>query len=92
MSASKVLSILVCLPKNAQLKQEALTTIGEALDLLGSLNDEDAAAQFKQNLSKSVDDVVKDVSVDANIKAKARTVRTRLAELPTMEEDTPDLS
>ena len=80
------LAFALSIPKNSQLRTEALKVIDQALDILDKA-DHDIIESFQQLMGKSLEDVIKDLATDAALKDKARTVRQRLTQLGKMECD-----
>ena len=76
---STVLSFALSMPKNSQLRGEALDVLDQTMDVLNrsSVNKED----FQTTMIKSLDDVIKDLATDAALKDKARKMKERLSTL-----------
>jgi hypothetical protein len=74
-----VLSFALSMPKNSQLRGEALDVLDQTMDVLNrssSVNKEDFPT-----LIKSLDDVIKDLATDAALKDMARKMKERLSTL-----------
>ena len=75
-----VLSFALSMPKNSQLRGEALDVLDQTMDVLNrssSVNKED----FQNTMIKSLDDVIKDLATDAALKDMARKMKERLSTL-----------
>ena len=74
---SNILAFALSMPKNSQLRSEALDVLDQSLSVLNrSLINKD---EFQTKLSKSLDDVIKDLATDAALKDKARKMKEKLA-------------
>lgn len=82
---AKLLSTILVVPKSTQLRQEALLVLGKAIRLLVECQSPELVTAFKDEIAKSLDDVVRDVSSDVATKATARDLRASLHSLPAAE-------
>ena len=73
---SNILAFALSMPKNSQLRSEALDVLDQSLSVLNRssiMKDE-----FQTKLIKSLDDVIKDLATDAALKDKARKMKEKL--------------
>ena len=68
------------MPKNSQLRGEALSVLDQTLDVLNR-STSFSKEEFQTKLTKSLDDVIKDLATDAALKDKARKMKERLINL-----------
>lgn len=89
---AKILSGALVIPKSKQLRLEALDLLDKSIALLTERQCPEITGSFRDEIAKSLDDVVKDVSSDAATKSKARELRKLLAviapEPPTKMDET----
>ena len=83
---SSILAFALSMPKNSQLRAEALKVLDQTLDVLDKLSMPDIIEMFQEQMTKSIDDVVKDLATDASLKDKARRVKQRMVLLHQNEE------
>jgi hypothetical protein len=74
----KILALILAVPKSAQLRNEALSVLEQVLSQLGEIKKQNLLVPFKDEISKSLNDVIKDVSSEAATKITARNLRTSL--------------
>ncbi|TRY72263.1 hypothetical protein TCAL_11939 [Tigriopus californicus] len=88
----KILSGALVIPKSKQLRWEALDLLDKGIALLTERNCPEINGSFREEIAKSLDDVIKDVSSDAATKTKARELRKLLTaiapEPPTKMDET----
>ena len=83
---ASILAFALSVPKNSQLRSEALKVFDQTLDILDKVKS-DIVNNFKEQVAKSLEDVIKDLATDASLKDKARQAKQRLAQLHQMECD-----
>ena len=83
---ASILAFALSVPKNSQLRSEALKVFDQTLDILDKVKS-DIVNTFKEQVAKSLEDVIKDLATDASLKDKARQAKQRLAQLHQMECD-----
>ena len=83
-NVSNILAFALSVPKNSQLRGKALEVLDQTLDVLDKTT---AHENFNNVISKSLDDVIKDLATEAAIKDKARKVKQRLHTLNQMDCD-----
>jgi hypothetical protein len=76
---AKILSVVLVVPKSSGLRTEALSVLGTTIKLMIVCLDSQLVLTFKNEIAKSLDDVIKDVSSDAATKAMAREIKMALA-------------
>lgn len=74
---ASILAFALSMPKNSQLRAKALQVLEQTLDVIETVKSMDLQDEFKEQVSKSLDDVIKDLATDAAIKDKARQVKKR---------------
>lgn len=78
---AKIISTLLLIPKYAQLRTETLQVLSQAIKLLVDSKSSDLVSLFKDEISKSLDGVIKDLGSDPNTKTTARDLKTALNNL-----------
>jgi proteasome component ECM29 len=81
---SNLLAYVLSMPKNSQLRTEALDVLEQVIVLLDKTQPVIIEA-FQSQVGKSLDDVIKDLGTDAAIKDKARSLKKRLVSMNKME-------
>ena len=75
------ISTLLAIPKYAQLRTETLQILSQAIKLLEQLKSSDLGNLFKNETTKSLDGVIKDLGSDPATKTTARDLKTALNNL-----------
>jgi len=78
---AKIISTLLLIPKYAQLRTETLQVLSQAIKLLVDSKSSDLVSLFKDEITKSLDGVIKDLGSDPNTKTTARDLKTALNNL-----------
>jgi len=78
---AKIISTLLLIPKYAQLRTETLQVLSQAIKLLVESKSSDLVYLFKDEITKSLDGVIKDLGSDPNTKTTARDLKTALNNL-----------
>jgi len=78
---AKIISTLLLIPKYAQLRTETLQVLGQAIKLLVESKSSNLVNLFKEEISKSLDGVIKDLGSDPSTKTTARDLKTSLNNL-----------
>jgi len=78
---AKIISTLLLIPKYAQLRTETLQVLSQAIKLLVDSKSSDLVYLFKDEITKSLDGVIKDLGSDPNTKTTARDLKTALNNL-----------
>ena len=81
-----IISTLLAIPKYAQLRTETLQILSQAIKLLEELKSSDLSNLFKNETTKSLDGVIKDLGSDPATKTTARDLK---AALNNLTEDQP---
>merc|ERR1740123_350022 len=81
-----IISTLLAIPKYAQLRTETLQILSQAIKLLEELKSSDLSNLFKNETTKSLDGVIKDLGSDPATKTTARDLK---AALNTLTESQP---
>ena len=76
-----IISTLLAIPKYAQLRTETLQILSKAIKLLEQLKSSDLGNLFKNETTKSLDGVIKDLGSDPATKTTARDLKTALNNL-----------
>jgi len=85
-SLASTLSYLLSMPKNSQLRAEALNVLDQTIDVVEKSSPNSSSMEnFQSQIGKSLDDVIKDLATDAAIKDKARKTKLRLHSLHKMD-------
>ena len=79
--ASNILAFGLSMPKNSQLRGEALNVLDQTLDVLSQSSASTEKEEFYAKVNKSLDDVIKDLATDAALKDKARKMKARLTNM-----------
>ena len=77
----KIISVILAVPKSSQLRGEGLEILALVIEELKMIGKAEISESFKEEVSKSLDDVIKDVSSEAAIKINARKLKTSLEAL-----------
>lgn len=85
-NVSSILAFALSMPKNSQLRSKALDVLDQTIDILEKTPTSQQEL-FSEQISKSLDDVIKDLATDAAIKDKARKVKERLQAMNKMDCD-----
>ena len=83
-NVGNILAFALSVPKSSQLRGKALEVLDQTIDTLEKTS---AHENFVEEISKSLDDVIKDLATDAAIKDKARKVKERLHSIHQMDCD-----
>ena len=75
---AKLLSTVLVVPKNSILRSEALRVLGQVIKILVTSKDTDLVYFFRDEIVKSLDDVIKDLATEATTKDMARDLKTVL--------------
>ena len=75
---SNILAFALSMPKNSQLRSEALKVLDQTLDVLDKVVSRELIEIFHEQMMKSIEDVIKDLATDASLKDKARNVKKRM--------------
>ena len=75
---SNILAFALSMPKNSQLRSEALKVLDQTLDVLYKVVSRELIDTFHEQMMKSIEDVIKDLATDASLKDKARNVKKRM--------------
>ena len=75
---AKIISTLLLIPKYAQLRTETLQVLGQAIKLLVESKSSDLVYLFRDEISRSLDGVIKDLGSDPSTKTTARDLKTSL--------------
>ena len=76
-----IISTLLAIPKYAQLRTETLQILSQAIKLLEELKSSDLSNLFKNETTKSLDGVIKDLGSDPATKTTARDLKAALNNL-----------
>ena len=76
-----IISTQLAIPKYAQLKTETLQIFSQAIKLLEELKSSDLSNLFKNETTKSLDGVIKDLGSDPATQTTARDLKTALNNL-----------
>ena len=87
---AKILSVVLVVPKSSQLRTQALSVLSTAIKLLVGCLDSQLVLVFRNEIAKSLEDVIRDVSSDAATKAMAREIRTALLAINDEASDPPE--
>merc|ERR1719244_229958 len=82
---AKIISCLLLIPKYAQLRTETLQVLGQTIKLLVESKSKDLVYLFRDEITKSLDGVIKDLGSDPNTKTTARDLKTALNAIQTEE-------
>ena len=77
----KIISVILAVPKSSQLRGEGLEILALVIEELKMIGKAEISESFKEEVSKSIEDVIKDVSSEAAIKINARKLKTSLEAL-----------
>ena len=83
-NVANILSFALSVPKNSQLRGKSLEVVDQTLDILEKTTVQE---NYIDQISSSLDDVIKDLATDAAIKDKARKVKQRLHSMNQMDCD-----
>jgi hypothetical protein len=75
---AKIISSLLLIPKYAQLRTETLQVLGQAIKLLVESKSSELVYLFRDEITKSLDGVIKDLGSDPSTKTTARDLKTAL--------------
>ena len=75
---AKIISTLLLIPKYAQLRTETLQVLGQAIKLLVESKSADLVYLFRDEITRSLDGVIKDLGSDPSTKTTARDLKTSL--------------
>jgi len=75
---AKILSTLLLVPKYGQLRTKTLKVLGSVIKLLVDSKQASLVYHFRDEISKSLDGVIKDLASDPAIKSSARDLKTAL--------------
>jgi len=78
---AKIISTLLLIPKYAQLRTETLQVLSQAIKLLVDSKSSDLVYLFKDEITKSLDGVIKDLASDPSTKTTARDLKIALNNL-----------
>jgi len=78
---AKIISALLLIPKYAQLRTETLQVLSQAIKLLVETKSSDLVSLFKDEITKSLDGVIKDLGSDPSTKSTARDLKEALNNL-----------
>jgi len=81
--AAKILSALLLIPKNNQLRTDTLQVLGQVIKLLVDSKSPTLVYLFRDEITKSLEVVIKDLGSDPATKTTARDLKTSLMSLPT---------
>ena len=82
---AKIISTLLLIPKYAQLRTETLQVLGQAIKLLVESKSSDLVYLFRDEITRSLDGVIKDLGSDPGTKTTARDLKTALHSIQLVE-------
>jgi len=82
---AKIISSLLLIPKYALLRTETLQVLGQAIKLLVESKSSDLVYLFRDEITRSLDGVIKDLGSDPGTKTTARDLKTALHSIHMVE-------